>query len=387
MSVDSVGARGSDVELAALSTVLVHGPISRTELAGRLGLSPSTMTRAVKPLVDRGLVRETSEQLEGPGRPSRPLVGWPGDRRFGGAKLTGDEVFAVVTDMLANEVASDLRRLVSDEPAEVARQTAELLLELAGGAPLVSVGVSLGGSVADGRIVDRAPFLGWRGVPFGALVEESVGVPVVIDNDLAALAAAEHWFGEARGLSDFAVVTIGAGIGLGLVRHDQVVRSADMGLGLAGHIPLDPTGPRCFAGHRGCSTALLSIPSIVAQAGVALQRPVTFREVVALVGEGERASTEILAHAARGLGRLLALVANLAMVDVIVLSGEGLAILDVAEPTMRRQLDEDRDPEAHPLDLRVDRSGFARWARGSATVAIQASLRGLISGPVEARSR
>src|ERR1035437_5372630 len=96
---DSVGVRGADVELAALSTILARGPISRTELAAWLSLSPSTMTRAVKPLLDLGLVMETSEHLEGPGRPSRPLIAAPGERRFVGVKLTGDEVFAVVTDI------------------------------------------------------------------------------------------------------------------------------------------------------------------------------------------------------------------------------------------------------------------------------------------------
>ncbi|MDN4476442.1 ROK family transcriptional regulator [Demequina sp. SYSU T00192] len=385
MSTDAVGTRGGEVELAALSTILVHGPVSRTELAGRLALSQSTMTRAVKPLIDRGLVHETSEVLEGPGRPSRPLVGTAGDRRYGGAKLTGDEVFAVVTDMLATELASDRRALRSHEPADVAREVAALLRELADDAPLVGAGVSLGGSAADGRTVDRAPFLGWRDVRFGDLVESELGAPVVIDNDLSALTAGEHWFGEARGLEDFAVVTIGAGIGLGLVRHDQVVRTPDMGLGLAGHVPLDPTGPRCFAGHRGCSTAMLAIPSIEAQASIGLQRPVGFDEVLALAAEAEPVCSEIVASAARGVGRLLALVANLAMVDVIVVSGEGLAVLDVAGAAMRRQLTDDRDPEAHALDLRMDRSGFSRWARGAATVAIQASLRGLIEAPVSPR--
>ena len=386
MSTDAVGARGGEVELAALSTILVHGPVSRTALAERLALSQSTMTRAVKPLIERGLVYETSEALEGPGRPSRPLVGAPGDRRYGGAKLTGDEVFAVVTDMLAREIAAGRRALTSHEPRQVARDVAELLTELSAGEPLVGAGVSLGGSAADGRTVDRAPFLEWRGVPLAALIEEElVGVPVVVDNDLSALTAGEHWFGEARGLADFAVVTIGAGIGLGLVRHDQVVRSRDMGLGLAGHVPLEPVGPRCFAGHRGCSTALLSIPSIEAQAGVALRRTVAFDEVLALAASGEPVCAEIVDSAARGLGRLLAMVANLAMVDVIVVSGEGLAVLDVAETEMRAQLAEDRDPEAHPLDLRLDRSGFSRWARGAATVAIQASLPTLLRAPVSPR--
>jgi predicted NBD/HSP70 family sugar kinase len=373
-----VGARGGDVELAALSTILALGPISRTDLATRLSLSPSTMTRAVKPLLDLGLVMETSEPLEGPGRPSRPLVAAPGNRRFVGVKLTGGEVFAVVTDIVAMEIASGQRSLTSHEPAAVAIAVGEVVRELAGDFEIVRVGVSLGGSAVDGRTVDRAPFLGWVDVPLADILERELGIPVVVDNDLSALTAGEHWFGLGRGSSDFAVVTVGAGVGLGLVRHDQVVRIRDMGLGLAGHIPLDPSGPRCLAGHRGCSSAVLSIPSIEAQASVALQRPTSFDEIIALARAQDTVCGDIVESAARGLGRLLALVANLAMVEEIVLGGEGLAILDVAGEQMRLQLRADRDPDAHELDVKIDDTGFPGWARGAATVAIQSSLRSLI---------
>lgn len=378
---DRVGARGGEVELAVLATVLVHGPISRTALASLLSLSQSTMTRAVKPLLDRGLVAETSEQLEGPGRPSRPLVGAAGRERFVGIKLTGDSAFGVVTDLLANEHGDRVAPLPSAEPADVVDVIVDLVHGLADAASLTAVGVSLGGSAADGRTVDRAPFLGWRDVPLADLVEQRLGVPVIIDNDLSALTAGEHWFGVARGERDFAVVTVGAGIGLGMVREDQVVRSRDIGLGLAGHIPLDPTGPRCPLGHRGCSGAIVTIPAIETQAHLALQRPVAFDEVIRLAREGEPACTEIVDAAARGIGRLVALVANLAMVDTIVLSGDGLALLDVGDEAMRAQLAADRDPEAHDLDLRVDTSGFLRWARGASTVAIQASLPRLLGLP------
>ncbi|PKQ26260.1 MAG: MarR family transcriptional regulator [Actinobacteria bacterium HGW-Actinobacteria-4] len=375
---DSLGVRGGDVELAALSIILARGPVSRTELAARLSLSQSTMTRAAKPLLDRGLVVETSEPLEGPGRPSRPLVAAPGDRRFVGVKLTGDEAFAVLTDIVVSEIATARRSLESHEPAVVVKAVTELVRELAGDSNVVAVGVSLGGSAVDGRTVDRAPFLGWRDVPLADFLENNLQLPVIVDNDLSALTAGEHWFGLGRGVSDFAVVTIGAGIGLGLVRDDQVVRIRDMGLGLAGHIPLDPAGPRCIAGHRGCSTAVLSIPSIEAQASVALQRKLDFSEIITLAREGDTVCSDIVTAAARGLGRLLALVANLAMVEVVVLSGEGLALLDVAGSHMRQQLAEDRDPDSHSLEIRIDDSGFPGWARGAATVAIQSSLRNLI---------
>ncbi|WES64423.1 ROK family transcriptional regulator [Microbacter sp. GSS18] len=378
---DLAGGRGGDVEVAALSTILMHGPVSRTDLAARLSLSPSTMTRAVKPLLDRGLVHETADAVEGPGRPSRPLVGTRGSGRYVGAKLTGDEVFAVATDMMANVISVERRELASHQPDAVADAVADVVRHLGAGDGLDGIGVSLGGSAMDGRTVDRAPFLGWREVPLAEMLETRVEAPVVIDNDLAALTAAEHWFGLGRGLSDFAVVTIGAGTGLGLVHHDEVVRTRDLGLGPAGHIPLEPFGPRCALGHRGCAEAVVTVPAMETQARVALQRDVRFEEVLDLARSGDPACADIVRTAARATGRLIALVANLAMVEVVVLGGEGLALLDVAEPDMRAQIAIDRDPEAHDLDIRIDRSGFPLWARGAATIAIQSSLRRLIQAP------
>lgn len=375
------GSYGSDMSLAALTSILMHGPVSRTELTARLGGSQPTMTRAVKPLLDRGLVLETEDQLEGPGRPSRPLVGSPGAQRFVGVKVTGDEVFAVSTDLLAQEIAHTTMALRSHDPVDVAATIAEAVHALASAEELECVGVALGGSAVDGRTVTRAPFLDWRDVPLADMLEPLVAVPVVVDNDITALTAGEHWFGVARGERDFAVVTIGAGVGLGLVRDDRVVRTHDMGLGTAGHVPLDPTGPRCFLGHRGCSTAMLTIPSIESQASVALHRDLTFDEIVALAREGEPVALDILTAAGTSLGRLIAMVANIAMVDVIVISGDGLAVRDIAEEALLTQLAAERDPEATPLDLRIDPEGFTRWARGAATVAIQWSLPRLLAAP------
>lgn len=376
-----VRATWTDPTLAVARSIIVHGPISRTAIAERLGLSQSTLTRLVKPLIASGLVHEQSDSRpEGLGRPPKPLEARAGSRRFAGIKLTGDEVIGVVVDLRADELGEAHRRLIDRSVPAVVDAIAAVVEELADGhaVELSAVGISLGGSARDGRTVDRAPFLDWHGVALADEVEQRIGVPVVVDNDVIALTAAEHWFGEGRGLHDFAVVTIGAGIGLGLVRADEVARTRDAGLGLAGHVPLDPHGPLCMLGHRGCSTAVLTIPSMCAQFAAATGAPVEFAELIAAGKEGDPRAAAILGSAGSALGRLLALVANLAMVETIVLSGDGLALLDVAEPQMQEALAAERDIDAAPVDLRVDRSDFVRWARGAAAVAIQFALPRLI---------
>ncbi|PXA71777.1 ROK family protein [Cryobacterium arcticum] len=355
--------------------VLIHGPILRNVLAQRLGLSLATLTRLARPLLDGGLLVEMTEQLDGAlGRPAKPLDVRADARQFLGVKLTGDTAVAVTTDLRASEGRRAERPLPSHDLADVVTVIVELARELANEQEFSAIGISVGGQVSDNRVVDRAPFLGWRGVPLADAVEAQLDVPVIVENDVVALAAAEHWFGLGRGFSNFAVITVGAGVGYGLVMHDQVVSTSEAGLGLGGHFPLDPNGPLCFLGHRGCSTAMLTIPSIRAQVEVALARPVTYTEVLELAESGNPVALAVLSAAGTALGRLIAAVANLAMVEHVVLAGEGLGFLAVSRSAMDAAILADRDPDARPLDVVTDASGFISWAQGAAAVAIQRTM-------------
>src|SRR4051794_39919082 len=87
--------------------VLIHGPISRSDLGRRLGLSPASLTRLSKPFLDRGLLVEAAETVQGStGRPARPLDVAVDTSRFVGMKVTGDHVFGAITDLRVGAVAT-----------------------------------------------------------------------------------------------------------------------------------------------------------------------------------------------------------------------------------------------------------------------------------------
>lgn len=123
------------------------------------------------------------------------------------------------------------------------REVKHLLLPGCGGKPARGLNNPLGmvagkirirvhrGKVSDDGTVLRAPFLQWRNVPLGRLVQERTGMPVAVENDVVALTVGEQWFGAGRGISSFAVLTIGAGVGYGLVIDDRVIAPVDTGLG------------------------------------------------------------------------------------------------------------------------------------------------------------
>lgn len=355
--------------------VLIHGPISRGDLGRRLGLSPASLTRLSKPFLDRGLFVEGSEDHDGTvGRPARPLDVRVDASRFVGVKLTGDDVFGVLTDLRANQLGS-ARRVLGDHTVEhVVARIEEVVRELGGPDGLSALGVCVGGHVADARVVTQAPFLGWHDVDLATKLERLLGIPVTIENDVVALTSAEQWFGAVRGAPTFAVLTIGAGVGYGLVVNDRVIVTVDSGLGLGGHIPLDPNGPLCPEGHRGCSRAMLTSQSVSAQVSVALGREVDYDEVLRLAAEGNRAAASVVTATGRALGRLIAVIANIGMLDTIVLSGEGIGLWALAAEDVAAAARADRDPAATPLTIVVDEGGVSSWARGAAAVAIQHSL-------------
>ncbi len=367
-------------ELQVALEVLLRGPLSRAELARRLDLSQPTLTRLTKDLVRRGLLVESPDR-PGPavGRPSRPLDVDASSHHFVGVNLAVGSAHAVLVDLRGTVLATRSADLPGSTPESVVAAVGDLADAVVAAAPpgtlqadsLTGIGVSLGGHSPDGTTVHVAPFLGWHDVPLGRLVRARTGLPTVVENDVAALTSAEHWFGGGRDVATFAVVTVGAGVGYGLVVHDRLVRHRDMGLGLVGHYPLDPNGPLCPEGHRGCAGAMLTTEALEAEAAVALRRPVTSDALLDLAREGDPAARRIVDDAGRALGRLVAAVANLTMPERVLLTGEGVELAVVADEAVRAAVAADRHPQATEVDLVVLPGDFAQWARGAAVVAIQ----------------
>lgn len=356
--------------------VLLHGPLARSELANRLDLSTASLTRITKPLVEGGVLYELPDVATGAGgRPPQPLDIDPGLQHFVGIKLTGDRAHGVLTDLRAGIVATESLDLGTTDPAGVVEVLAGMVERLnSDGAPVAAAGVGLGGVVGDFSHVGRAPFLGWRDVELGAMLQRRLGCPAAIANDLEALMEAEHWFGDGRDVEQFAVLTIGASVGGGLVIHDRLVTSPDAGIGLLGHFPIDPLGPACPEGHRGCAHSMLSIESIQSQASLALGRHVGYAEFLDLAAAGDPTAARVVGNAARGFGVLIAAVANIALPQRIILTGEGIRLAEVGWVRLLAGIDASRNPQAAAVDIRVIPDDPMLWARGAASVAIQRTV-------------
>lgn len=357
--------------------VLRHGPLARAELSRRLGLSAGSLTRLARPLIDAGLLVEGATEVHlRTGRPSLPLDVLPGSRRFLGIKITGDALFGVVTDLRATVLAELTRPLPGRDQQRVITAVTDLTAELrADHSDVVGMGIGIGALVTGHRHVVRAHFLDMTDVPLADLLQESTGLPTVVDNDVRALTAAEHWFGTGRGLHSFALVTIGAGVGAGIVVHDRVIEGAHGAGGSLGHRPLG-SGGVCEEGHRGCAHSLLTSTAIAGAVGQALGRPVSYSDALALAADANPAARRVVGDAGRALGLLVTDIANLVDPELVILSGEGVGLVDVARTELDATLAEHRSAAAPPVRLAVRPLPFTDWARGGAAVAIQHHVMG-----------
>ena len=284
----------SDASGAAMLAALGQGgPLSRTELVARLGLSPATVTQVTRRLIADGMVEELDRLPSRGGRPAR-LLGIVGDAGWAiGVKISPDS--AVAVDVRLDGELLEEREIPLDTSAPHCLDTvAALLAALASRGPrLLGVGVTVPGVVdSPGSGVVEAPVLGWTGRAVGAYLRGRLELPVLVDNDVNALAVAESLYGGGRPYRDFLVVTIGRGVGLAIVMNGTLQRGSSGGAGGFGHLPM-ADGPRCACGNLGCLEAVLRARP-PRQAGVMLGRAVAGLvnildpAAVLILGEGTR---------------------------------------------------------------------------------------------------
>jgi predicted NBD/HSP70 family sugar kinase len=366
---------------AVFTAVLTEGPLSRVSLARRLGLSSAAVTKAARPLIDMGYLRElgaTERTGPGAGRPASPLAIQADREFFVGVKITADELIGVVCD-LCSQVRATAHRPLSDPDVEAVLadlgQLVDGLLDGPGGyrGRTRRLGLAVSGDVdRESGLVRYSPFLHWRDVPLRHRAAGVTGLAVTVENDVKALTAAEHWFGEGVGAESFALVTVGAGIGCGLVVNGRLVSGSHGVAGEIGHIAVDAAGPDCHCGGRGCVEAIAGTDAIVGQARDVCGRPdLTFDDAVALARGGDARVGGVFARAGNAIGCAIAAVANLVGPTRIVVSGEGLAAYDLFDTPIRTSFERQAFGAAAECPLSIRPLPFEEWARGAAAVSIQ----------------
>jgi glucokinase len=166
-------------------------------------------------------------------------------------------------------------------------------------------------------VVDESPNLaGWVRVPLRELLEAELGCRCLIDHDATLAALAEHRRGAGRGTANFAYITVSTGIGAGLVLNHQLYRGRSGRAGEFGHMVVNPEGPACNCGNRGCLEAVAAGTAIARAGGRA-----TAAEVASAAAGGDRTAMAVLAQAARSLGFAVGALMNLLNLECIAMGG------------------------------------------------------------------
>lgn len=277
-----------------------------------------------------------------------------------GVDVGGTKIAAAVVDESGVIVDRNRRPSAADEPELIVETVADMVADLAREHSATSVGLAVAGFVDHAAGAVRfAPNIAWRDMPVGPMVAHRVGLPVVLENDANAAAWGEFVFGPARAINDMVFVTVGTGLGGGVVSDGRLVRGAYGIGGEIGHIRLVPDGHRCGCGNRGCWEAYGSGTALVREARdlVASGSPLAKTLGTACGGDpeqlsgpqvtqaalaGDPASIELLADIGRWLGEGAADVAAILDPQMFVIGGglsaAGDLLLEAAVAAYRRNL-------------------------------------------------
>ncbi|MDH6547877.1 putative NBD/HSP70 family sugar kinase [Streptomyces sp. SAI-117] len=320
-----------------LRQIIAESPTSRQELAAATGLSLATVATLVGELLDLRMITEVGFEESAGGRP-RGLVAV---NASGGALIGVDiaetyvhvELFDLALNVLAR-AEEDVRpgeslpeQVVGHVAAAVGSVVTQAGIE---GARVLGVGVSVPGQVdrATG-ISEYAPNWDWHDVPLLDLLSEYIAYPLYLDNPLRAVAVAEQWFGAARGRGNAVVVTLGTGVGAGLVLGGALHRGVSNSAGEWGHNTIVLDGRLCRCGNHGCVETYVGAPGIMLNLrelspDSELLHPGDQTATISALARGMRTgdpvAVEVVRHTARYLGASIAHLVNLVNPEVVVLS-------------------------------------------------------------------
>ena len=327
--------------LRVVDALRQRGATSRADIARQTGLSRTTVSSLVADLQAAGLVveREGAAAPRGP-EGGRPPVLIALDQSAGA--LVGID-FGHIHARVA--VADLSFTVLAERRVEIDVDTAgHEALDLAAGVDrdrVLSAGVGLPGPIDrhSGLVHSRAILPSLDGIDTAAEMERRLGLPVHLDNDANVGALGEAMFGAGAGVEVMAYLRLSAGIGAGLVIGGRPFRGARGVAGEIGHVLVDPQGPICRCGNRGCLETFASPPALCEL----LRRshgPITVPRLLALAAEGDAGARRVIHDAGRVVGRAVADLCNFINPDLVIVGGDlsaaGDLLLDPMREAVRR---------------------------------------------------
>ncbi len=385
-----------------LSAVRKRGRVARIDIANETGISQANVTGISSELLHAGLIEEVPRAQNGAdlkrGRPRVDLKIRGEAHLVAGVKLADKNAIIAILDFEGNLVGEfseplpnskmSLDDIVNFLPEVLQKATKQAGISLT---DLSGVGLGLAGVIDAPRgFVHWSPSLLERNLPLRKLLEERLNLPIFLDNDVNLVALAEQWFGLGKSVSDFIVITIENGVGMGIVINNEIYRGT-RGCGAEfGHTKVQLDGALCRCGQRGCLEAYVADYALLREANYASAPSASaspeqqVQDLFQLAKSGDQTAQTIFKRAGKMFAMGLANVVNIFDPALIILSGERMQFDYLyAGEVIENMKNSVVQIDVSPPEVRIHKWGDLMWAKGAAVYAMEGvtefSLRGMIN--------
>jgi len=357
-----------------LEIIRSQQPVARADLARSSGLQPSTISAIVEQLIKEKWVSEGAVLRPPRGRPST-LLSLNDAMVILVADVRPNQAIVALVDLNGRFLAREAVPLVSD-PARSVGKIAHCMQSMQAahhGRSFEGIGISVPGRVdPDSQRLILAPNLKWGNYDIKGAIEQKMLLQVELANAANACLLAELWSGRLDGIRDAVLVTVSEGVGAAILANGQIITSRSGLAGEFGHSPIDPTGPVCGCGQRGCwevfasSNAALRYYAELCPEG----RAVTIQDLLRMAEEGDKTAIEAVSRQAIHLGRGLRLITAALSPEIILIAGDITTSWTRFGPMIQGELEKSMLAGPAPV-LGITKDGELSRLRGAAAVVLQ----------------
>ena len=357
-----------------LEIIRSQQPVARADLARSSGLQPSTISAIVEQLISEKWVSEGAMSRRPRGRPST-LLSLNDAMVILVADVRPNQAIVALVDLNGRFLAREAVPLVSEPARSVAKivQSMQSMRATHSDRSFEGIGISMPGRVdPESQRLILAPNLKWADYDIKGVIQEQMQLQVELANAANACLLSELWSGRLDGIRNTVLITVSEGIGGAILANGQIITSRSGLAGEFGHSPIDPTGPICGCGQRGCwevfasSTAALRYYAELDPKS----RQINIHELLRLTEEGDPTAIAAVTKQATHLGRGLRLVTASLAPEVVLITGDLTTSWARFGPIIQKEM-ADTLLAGSPPELGITKDGELSRLRGAAAVVLQ----------------
>ncbi|MFA7127294.1 MAG: ROK family transcriptional regulator [Bacilli bacterium] len=364
-----------------LNTLRTSRAASRADLSRLTGLTRSTCSVICERMLMQGIIIEIGTTDSTGGRP--PILLQINNRAGAvlGLKIMEDQIAGATVDLGGNIIEKQTLPVSgSRDPELYLTQFEQFVQSLLAHhkkiyplVPLIGIGIGISGRVSSEGVLMESSILKWRNVPLRKRLEKRFKLPVHIENDVNTFAIGEKYFGSGREFDNFLCLSVGEGIGLGIIINGNLYSGSHHGAGEIGHTRISFTedAPFCSCGKQGCLEAFISDRALTEMYRKLAGSVVSVDQLINLAKAGDQLALDIFAHMGNYLGTAISSLINLFDPQALILGGERTNAAPFFLPSLEQHIAENCVYDlAKEVALIVLNPSNDDWIRGVAALAI-----------------